>query len=59
MFPQSLMRLYDGVGGVFRTNPTPPGTERLPKIFMHGNFLKNNLTKNKHGKTTESPRLPG
>ena len=29
MFPQSLMRLYDGVGGVFRTNPTPPGTERL------------------------------
>ncbi|ELC98388.1 hypothetical protein A13W_00535, partial [Escherichia coli KTE193] len=26
MFPQSLMRLYDGVGGVFRTNPTPPGT---------------------------------
>ncbi|STI64677.1 prophage terminase, small subunit [Escherichia coli] len=58
MFPQSLMRLYDGVGGVFRTNPPPPGTERLLKFLCTGIFLKNNLTKNKHGKTTESPRLP-
>lgn len=33
MFPQSLVMLYDGVGGVFRTNPTPPGTERLPKFL--------------------------
>ncbi len=40
MFPQSLMRLYDGVGGVFRTNPTPPGTERLLKFLCTGIFLK-------------------
>lgn len=59
MFPQSLMRLYDGVGGRFQDKPDPAGHRPPPQIFMHGNFLKNNLAKNKHGKTTESPRLPG
>lgn len=59
MFPQSLMRLYDGGGGRFQDKPDPAGHRTPPQIFMHGNFLKNNLAKNKHGKTTESPRLPG
>lgn len=58
MFPQSLMRLYGGWGR-FQDKPDPAGHRTPPQIFMHGNFLKNNLTKNKHGKTTESPRLPG
>lgn len=38
MFLQSLVMLYDGVGGVFRTNPTPPGTERLLKFLCTGIF---------------------
>lgn len=60
MFPQSLMRQPDGGGGgSFQDEPDPAQNRTPPQIFMHGNFLKNNLTKNKHGKTTESPRLPG
>ncbi len=58
MFPQSLMRLYDGVGAF--SGPTRP--RRAPNAssnFYAREFLKNNLAKNKHGKTTESPRLPG
>lgn len=44
MFPQSLMRLYDG-GGRFQDKPDPAGHRTPPQIFMHGNFLKNNLAK--------------
>lgn len=45
MFPQSLMRLYDGVGGRFQDKTDPAGHRTPPQIFMHGNFLKNNLAK--------------
>lgn len=45
MFPQSLMRQPDGVGGSFQDEPDPAQNRTPPQIFMHGNFLKNNLAK--------------
>ncbi len=57
MFPQSLMRLYDGVGGGrFQDKPDPAGHRTPPQIFYAREFFEKIIwRKNKHGKTTESP----
>lgn len=40
MFSQSLVRLSEGVGEVFRTKPPLPDTDRLLKFLCTGFFLK-------------------
>ncbi len=40
MFSQSLVRLSEGVGEVFRTKPPLPDTDRLLKFLCTGIFLK-------------------
>lgn len=59
MFPQSLMRQPDGVGGSFQDEPDSAQNRPPAQIFVHGNFFENNWAKKEHGKTTKSPRLPG
>ncbi len=40
MFSQSLVRLSEGVGEVFRTKPSLPDTDRLLKFLCTENFMK-------------------